>query len=230
MSDVVTEDAKPKALGNAAVVSGVVARPTRDCRFCRCVHVTLMVDLSVRGRALGPCARASIRGRSGSVRARTRCREVGGRAAPARLSRTAVAMGGGSGPYADAERQGAVEGISPGSKSHAERGTRRRLAAPGAGAQRPPERAPARSERAAPTMLLALLAFVATAGAVALGGVVLRRRAHSPPATGPTAGRPERITVSERGRSEPERRHAPEGGRAARSRPCMDCDARMAPD
>ena len=30
MSDVLTEDAKPKALGNAAVDSGVVARRTRS--------------------------------------------------------------------------------------------------------------------------------------------------------------------------------------------------------
>ena len=56
------------------------------------------------------------------------------------------------------------------------------------GTQRPPERAPARSEGGAPNVLFAVLAFVAAAGAVALGGIVLRRRAHSRPAAGPTAG------------------------------------------
>jgi len=54
--------------------------------------------------------------------------------------------------------------------------------------QPPPERAPARSEGGAPNVLFAVLAFVAAAGAVALGGVVVHRRAHSRPAAGPTAG------------------------------------------
>ena len=58
----------------------------------------------------------------------------------------------------------------------------------GSGARRLPERAPARSERAAPIVLVALLAFVATAGAVALGALVRRRRAQPRPVAGPTAG------------------------------------------
>ena len=64
-------------------------------------------------------------------------------------------------------------------------------AAPAAASPRPSSgarRLPERSEGGAPIVLLALLAFVATAGVVALGAFVLHRRAHSRPAAGPTAG------------------------------------------
>ena len=315
MSDVVTEDAKPTALGNAAVFCGVVARPTRGGRHAQryssqparrrpatagsvagrdgarsflpaatwdtvqegvtqrraLVIGAGRVGISSRRRnatrgsrstssqgrpapapsrrlrplppwrsisscAAGPsdpCSRSPIcvtAGRSDPVRARTRCREVGGRAAPARFSRAAVAMGGGSGPYADAERQGAVEGISAGSESHAQRGTRRRLAARG-------------RRRAAAARAGAGALRTRRADRAARPSRVRRHgrcrgawRGRAAPPGEFAAGNwedgrgPQRITVSERGRSEPERRHAPKGGRAARSRPRMGCDARMAPD
>ena len=58
MSDVVTEDAKPTALGNAAVFCGVVARPTRGGR-----HAQRYSSQPARRR---PATAGSVAGRDGA--------------------------------------------------------------------------------------------------------------------------------------------------------------------
>jgi hypothetical protein len=145
MSDVLSEDAKPTALGKSAVF---LRRRERGRDAVRWVGALLfLVCLAL------PSQRAAAQDRTPTPSAKELWKAYPLDPSPTPSAAPAVA--------------------SPGTGSRA---------------RRPPERQPARSEGGAPIVLLALLAFVATAGIVAIGGLVLHHRGRSRAAAGPTAG------------------------------------------